>query len=143
MVSLQILLIVLQKNFAKVLHGLYNILSDYILQKMLWKRDQRRFNEECWEYIQILLILQKGFYPYKDMDSWQRFNETSLSDNKEFSSNLNMEDINDAEYGKSYIIKLWLKLKLWIKINSLLESIDQPRTCRIFMLHWIKSVFIN
>ena len=81
------------------------------------------------------LILQKGFYPYKDMDSWQRFNETSLSDNKEFSSNLNMEDINDAEYGKSYIIKLWLKLKLWIKINSLLESIDQPRTCHIFMLH--------
>lgn len=69
------------------------------------------------------------------MDSWQRFNETSLSDNKEFSSNLNMEDINDAEYGKSYIIKLWLKLKLWIKINSLLESIDQPRPCHIFMLH--------
>ena len=69
------------------------------------------------------------------MDSWQRFNETSLSDNKEFSSNLNMEDINDAEYGKSYIIKLWLKLKLWIKINSLLESIDQPGTCDIFMLH--------
>ena len=54
-----------------------------------------------------------------------------------------MEDINDAEYGKSYIIKLWLKLKLWIKINSWLELIDQPRTCRIFMLHWIKSVFIN
>ena len=89
------------------------------------------------------LTLQKGFYPYKDMDSWQRFNETSLSDNKEFSSNLNMEDINDAEYGKSYIINLWLKLKLWIKINSWLELIDQPRTCRIFMLHWIKSVFIN
>ena len=38
------------------------------------------------------------------MDSWERFNETSLPDKKVFYSNLNMEDITDVDYkhAKSY-----------------------------------------
>ena len=32
------------------------------------------------------------------MDSWQRFDETSLPDKEVFYSNLNMEDITDADY---------------------------------------------
>ena len=32
------------------------------------------------------------------MDSWQRFDETSLPDKEGFSSNLNMEDIADLDY---------------------------------------------
>ena len=32
------------------------------------------------------------------MDSWERFNETSLPSKKEFYSNLNMEDIDDIDY---------------------------------------------
>ena len=32
------------------------------------------------------------------MDSWQRFDETSLPDKKAFYSNLNMEDITDVDY---------------------------------------------
>ena len=31
------------------------------------------------------------------MDSWERFNETSLPDKKAFYSNLNMEDITDVD----------------------------------------------
>ena len=32
------------------------------------------------------------------MDEWEKFNETSLSEKAEFYSNLNMEDIIDADY---------------------------------------------
>ena len=32
------------------------------------------------------------------MDSWERFNETSLPSEKDFYSNLNMEDIDDIDY---------------------------------------------
>ena len=32
------------------------------------------------------------------MDSWQRFDETSLPDKELFYSNLNMEDITDTDY---------------------------------------------
>ena len=32
------------------------------------------------------------------MDSWQRFDETSLPDKEAFYSDLNMEDITDTDY---------------------------------------------
>ena len=32
------------------------------------------------------------------MDSWERFDETSLPDKEAFYSNLNMEDITDVDY---------------------------------------------
>ena len=32
------------------------------------------------------------------MDSWERFNETSLPDKEAFYSNLNMGDITDVDY---------------------------------------------
>ena len=46
----------------------------------------------------FLLLLRKGVYPYEYMDSWERFNETSLPSKKEFYSNLNMEDIDEIDY---------------------------------------------
>ena len=30
----------------------------------------------------FVLLLRKGFYPYEYVDSWERFNETSLPDKK-------------------------------------------------------------
>ena len=44
------------------------------------------------------LLLRKGVYPYKYMDNWDRFNETSLPSKESFYSNLNMEDIGDIGY---------------------------------------------
>ena len=46
------------------------------------------------------------------MDSWQRFDETSLPDKKAFYSNLNMEDITDIDYrhGKQYLSILLIKV---------------------------------
>ena len=32
------------------------------------------------------------------MNEWEKFNETTLPENEEFYSNLNMEDITDANY---------------------------------------------
>ena len=46
----------------------------------------------------FILLLRKGVYPYEYMDSWQRFDETSLPDREAFYSNLNMEDITDFDY---------------------------------------------
>ena len=42
--------------------------------------------------------LRKGVYPYEYVDSWERFDETSLPDKEAFYSNLNMEDITDVNY---------------------------------------------
>ena len=39
------------------------------------------------------------------MDSWERFNETSLPDEKAFHSKLNLEDITDEDY--AYAQKVW------------------------------------
>ena len=44
------------------------------------------------------MLLRKGVYPYEYMDSWERFNETSMPNKEAFYSNLDMEDINDVDY---------------------------------------------
>ena len=46
----------------------------------------------------FVLLLRKGVYPYKYMDSWETFNETSLPPKKYFYSELTLEDITDKEY---------------------------------------------
>ena len=53
-----------------------------------WDGDINRF----------ILLLQKGLYLYEYMDSWERFNETSLPEKKYFYSDLNLEDIIDKYY---------------------------------------------
>ena len=46
----------------------------------------------------FVLLLRKGVYPYEYMDSWERFDETSLPDKEAFYSKLNLEDITDEDY---------------------------------------------
>ena len=46
----------------------------------------------------FVLLLRKGVYPYEYMDSWERFNETSLPSKKYFYSELNLEDISAKDY---------------------------------------------
>ena len=43
-------------------------------------------------------MLQKGVYPCKYMDNWEKFNEILLPEKEDFYSHLNMEDITDADY---------------------------------------------
>ena len=43
-------------------------------------------------------MLGKVVYPYEYMDDWEKFSETSLPENEDFYSHLNMEDITDGDY---------------------------------------------
>ena len=45
----------------------------------------------------LILLLRKGVYPYEDMDSWKKFDETTLPPKEAFYSNLNLEDITDED----------------------------------------------
>ena len=47
---------------------------------------------------QFVLLLRKSVYPHENMDSWERFNETSLPPKKDFYSELTLEDITDKDY---------------------------------------------
>ena len=44
------------------------------------------------------MLLRKGVYPYEYIDSWERFNETSLPPKKYFYSELNLEHVSDNDY---------------------------------------------
>ena len=46
----------------------------------------------------FILLLRKGVYPYEYMDSWERFDETSLHDKEAFYSSLNVGDITDVHH---------------------------------------------
>ena len=43
-------------------------------------------------------MLQKDVYPYEYMDDWEKVNETLLPEKEYFYSQLNMEDLTDADY---------------------------------------------
>ena len=44
------------------------------------------------------LLIRKGIYPYEYMDSWDKFEETSLPSIKKFCSNLSMSGVSDEDY---------------------------------------------
>ena len=44
------------------------------------------------------LLLRKGVYPYEYMDSFERFNESSLPPREAFYSSLKMEEVGDENY---------------------------------------------
>ena len=46
----------------------------------------------------FIILLRKGVYPYEYMDSWERFNETSLPSKRDFYCELNLEDVSDKDY---------------------------------------------
>ena len=72
-------------------------------------------------------MLRKGVYPYKYMDNWERFNETSLPNNESFYSNLNMENIEGIDYRHGNNVFKIFKLKnpgeyhnLYVRSDTLL-----------------------
>ena len=46
----------------------------------------------------FILLLRKGVYLYEYMDYWGKFNEITVPQKENIYSNLNMEDITDADY---------------------------------------------
>ena len=46
----------------------------------------------------FIMLLRKRVYPYEYMDTWDKFDETSLPDEKSFYSSLTMDNISDIDY---------------------------------------------
>ena len=51
------------------------------------------------------MLLRKGVYPYEYIDSWEKFDETTLPPKEAFYSNLNLEDISNEGYAHAQ--KVW------------------------------------
>ena len=54
---------------------------------------------------EFILLLRKGVYSYEYMDSWENFDENTLSPKEVFYNNLNLEDISDEDYAHAQ--KVW------------------------------------
>ena len=59
----------------------------------------------------FILLLRKWVYACEYMDSWERFNETTLPNKKAFYSELYLEDITDKDYIHAQKVFGELKLK--------------------------------
>ena len=53
----------------------------------------------------FVFLLKKGVYPYECMDSWEKFDETSLPPKEDFYSELNLEGISDKDY--AHALNVW------------------------------------
>ena len=81
------------------------------------------------DHNKFVLLLRKGVYAYEYMDSWERFNETSLPHKKAFYSDLNLEDLSDKDYFHAQ--KVWKEFgirnlgeyhELYVQTDTLLLS---------------------
>ena len=78
------------------------------------------------------LLLRKGVYPYKYIDSWEKFDKTSITPKEDFYSKLNEEGISDADY--AHVQKVWEVFKrknlgeyhdLYVQCNTLRRTHKQ------------------
>ena len=69
--------------------------------KKLNEKLKKKFKNTCMfsnnDINKFILLLRKGVYPYEYMNNWRKFNERKLPQKEEFYSNLNLEDITDAD----------------------------------------------
>ena len=72
----------------------------------------------------FILLLRKGVYPYEYIDNWEKSDETLLPNNEAFYSNLNMEDITDADYRHANKVFKELKLKSLGEYHDLYVQTD-------------------
>ena len=57
------------------------------------------------------MLLRKGVYPYEYMDSWERFDETTLPNKKAFYSELNLKGITNKDFAHAQKVFEEFKLK--------------------------------
>ena len=71
------------------------------LDEELKKKFKNTFKFSNNDIKKFILLLRKSVYPYKYVNDWEKFNETTLPEKKkkkEIYSYLNMEEIPDADY---------------------------------------------
>ena len=71
------------------------------------------------------MFLRKGVYPYEYMDSWEKFDKTTLPPKKDFYINLNLENINNEYY--THAQKVWdiFKIKSLGEYQNLFVQSDK------------------
>ena len=81
------------------------------LDEKLKKRFKSAFKFSDNDINKFILLLRKSVYPYEYINEWEKFYETALPEKEEFFSNLNLEDITDADcmYGKRVCKDLEIK----------------------------------
>ena len=80
----------------------------------------------------FVLLLRKGVYPYEYMDSWERFNETTLPNKKTFYSKLYLEDIADEDYTHAQKVFEEFKLKNLVECHDLYVQSDTLLLADVF-----------
>ena len=78
-------------------------------------------------------MLRKGVYPYEYMDSWERFNETSLPPKKAFYSELNLENITDKVYAHAQ--------KVWEVFG--IRNLDEYHDLYVSVIHYCLQMFLK
>ena len=68
------------------------------LDEKNFKKIKNTFKLYNYDINEFILLLGKCVFPYEYMDDWEKFNETTLPEKEQFYSNLNMEEITDADY---------------------------------------------
>ena len=76
------------------------------------------------DIIKFVLLIREAIYPYKYMDSWERFDETSLPHKEAFYSSLNMENIADIDYRHAKKVLKKFKLKNLVDYHDLYDQSD-------------------
>ena len=67
----------------------------------------------------VMKMLRKGVYPYGYINSWEKFNETLLTDKKAFHSELHLEKITDEDYTHAPKVFKKFDLKNLVDFNDL------------------------
>ena len=83
-----------------------------------WKRPLNKLIESFSSIYQFcngdlnkfVMLLRKGVFPYEYMDSWEKLDENALPPEKDFYSNLNLEDISDEDCAHAQ--KVWDAFKI-------------------------------
>ena len=78
------------------------------------------------------LLLRKGVYPYEYIDSWKRFKEESLPDDKSLYSELNNENITDEDYAHAQKVWSTFNIKNLGEYHDLYVQSDTALLANIF-----------
>ena len=85
------------------------------IDETIKKRFNNTFKFSNNDFNKSIFLLGKGVYPDEYMDDWEKFAKTALHEKEDFYSNLNMEDIADADYiYEKRVCKDFRKLRLKI-----------------------------
>ena len=92
----------------------------------------------------IMLLEEKGVYPYEYMDNWEKCNEISLPPKKIFYSELNLKNITDKNYacakkvwGVFEIRNLGEYQNLYVQTDTFLADIEILEICILIYMNLI------